>query len=61
MQDQEQPGDAGKEYSPGGIIRTSDGDTVLAWISPGERYFTAEELRELREAGNSERDEGEVP
>jgi hypothetical protein len=56
---QEQPGDPDPGYHPGGIVRgpTSD-DTVLAWISPGEKYFTAEDMRRMRESSDQEWNEG---
>ncbi len=61
MSEQEQPGEFDPEYSNGGIIRSSDGDTVLAWISPGEEYFTAAQMRRLRHRGLPEGDSGEIP
>lgn len=60
MSEQEQPGEFGPEYSNGGIIRSSDGDTVPAWISPGEEYFTAAQMRRLRATRGEEWDEREV-
>lgn len=59
MQDQEQPGDAGKEYSPGGII--GNGEPTLVWLDSTERIFTAEDLRRMRRASGEEWNEGEVP
>ena len=59
MRYESEPGDSGEEYSPGGII--GDGNPTLAWLDPVERIFTSEDMRRLREAGNSERNEGEVP
>lgn len=56
-----EPGDSGEEYSPGGIIPSSDDDTVLAWISPGEDFYTTGGLYRMWESYVQERDEGEVP
>ena len=61
MSEQEQPSNPDPEFSPGGIIPSPDGDTVLAWISPGEEYFTPGDLYRMWESYVQERDEGPIP
>jgi hypothetical protein len=61
MSEQGERGKPDPEYSPGGIIPASGDDTVIAFISPGEEYFTAEDLRRLRDGSLPERDSGEIP
>jgi hypothetical protein len=65
LQYESEPGDSGEEYSPGGIILgggigTNDG-IILAWISPGEDFYTPGDLYRMWESYVQERDEGEVP
>jgi hypothetical protein len=61
LSNEEQSSNPDPEYSPGGIIPGPEGnDLVLAWISPGEEYFTAEDMRRLWEGRFPEGDEGPV-
>lgn len=59
MSEQEQPSDPDPEYAPGGFVQgPSSDDTILAWISPGEQWFTAEDMRRMRESSDQEWNEG---
>lgn len=61
MSNEEQSSNPDPEYSPGGLIPSTGDDTVLAWIRPGEKFFTPENMRRLWEEGLSEGDEGPIP